>query len=61
MIKGQGAKRLCSVLTIAGESSPVKVVFEIRRYGLAAICCGLALAVAWPLDAPTSCFSLQSW
>ena len=36
----------------------MKVVFEIRRYGLAAICCGLALAVAWPLDAPTSCFFL---
>jgi PAS domain S-box-containing protein len=36
----------------------VKVLSHIRRYGLAAICCGLALAVAWPLDAPTSCFFL---
>jgi len=31
---------------------------HIRRYGLAAVCCGLALAVAWPLNAPTSCFFL---
>jgi len=36
----------------------VKVLSEIQRYGLAAICCGLALAVAWLLDAPTSCFFL---
>jgi PAS domain S-box-containing protein len=36
----------------------VKDLSHIRRYGLAAICCGLALAVAWPLDAPTSCFFL---
>jgi len=31
---------------------------KLRRYGLAAISCGLALAVAWPLDAPASCFFL---
>jgi PAS domain S-box-containing protein len=36
----------------------VKVVSQIRRYGLAVIACGLALAVAWALDAPTSCFFL---
>jgi PAS domain S-box-containing protein len=36
----------------------VKVLSQIRRYGLAAISCGLALAVAWPLDAPSSCFFL---
>jgi signal transduction histidine kinase len=36
----------------------VKVLSQIRLYGLAAISCGLALAVAWPLDAPSSCFFL---
>jgi PAS domain S-box-containing protein len=36
----------------------VKVLFQIRRYGLALICCGLALAVARTLDAPPSCFFL---
>ncbi len=34
------------------------MIFQLRRYALAAICCGLALAVAWPLDAPSSCFFL---
>jgi PAS domain S-box-containing protein len=34
------------------------VLSHTRRYGLAAICCGLALAVAWSVDAPTSCFFL---
>jgi PAS domain S-box-containing protein len=34
----------------------VKVLSQIRRYGLAAICCGLALALSWWLEAPTSCF-----
>src|SRR5438270_12046115 len=28
---------------------------KIQRYGLAAISCGLALPVAWPIDAPASC------
>src|ERR1700693_4075320 len=46
------------VVIPAGEPSRVKVLSQIRRYGLAAIFCGLALAVAWPLDAPTSCFFL---
>jgi hypothetical protein len=36
----------------------VKVLSQIQRYGLAAISCGLALALAWLLDAPTSCFFL---
>lgn len=36
----------------------MKVVSQIRLYGLTAISCGLALAVAWALDAPTSCFFL---
>jgi PAS domain S-box-containing protein len=34
------------------------MISQFRRYALAAICCGLALAVAWPLDAPSSCFFL---
>src|SRR5882757_8863053 len=33
-------------------------VATLRRYGFAAIFCGVALAVAWPLDAPSSCFFL---
>jgi hypothetical protein len=36
----------------------VKVLSQIRGYGLASISCGLALALAWWLDAPTSCFFL---
>jgi C4-dicarboxylate-specific signal transduction histidine kinase len=31
---------------------------KIQRYGLAAISCGFALPVAWPIDAPASCFLL---
>jgi C4-dicarboxylate-specific signal transduction histidine kinase len=34
------------------------VFSKLRRYGLAIICCGIALAVAWPIDAPSSCFLL---
>jgi len=34
------------------------VLSKIQRYGLAAICCGVALPVAWPIDAPASCFLL---
>jgi K+-sensing histidine kinase KdpD len=41
-----------------GEASQVKVLFQIRRYGLALICCGLALAVARTVNAPASCFFL---
>lgn len=33
----------------------MKVLSEIQRYGLAGICCGVALVVAWPIDAPVSC------
>jgi len=31
---------------------------KLQRYGLAAVSCGFALAVAWPIDAPASCFLL---
>jgi len=31
---------------------------KLERYNLAMICCGVALAVAWPIDAPSSCFLL---
>lgn len=34
----------------------MRVVPRIRAYCFAAISCGLALAIAWPLDAPSSCF-----
>ncbi len=46
------------LIASAGAPSRVKVLSQIPRYGLAAISCGLALAVAWPLDAPSSCFFL---
>jgi len=36
----------------------MKVLSKIQRYGLATIFCGVALAVAWPIDAPSSCFLL---
>src|SRR3979490_1580697 len=36
----------------------MRVLSTIRGYGLATICCGIALAVAWPIDAPASCFLL---
>ncbi len=36
----------------------MEVYSQIRRYGLAAISCGIALAFAWPFDAPSSCFFL---
>src|SRR6266851_3876306 len=31
---------------------------KLERYSLSTICCGVALAVAWPIDAPSSCFLL---
>src|SRR5207245_11309006 len=31
---------------------------RLRPYGLATISCGIAMAVAWPIDAPASCFLL---
>jgi len=36
----------------------MRVLSKVWRYGLAAISCGLALAVAIPLDSPSSCFFL---
>jgi C4-dicarboxylate-specific signal transduction histidine kinase len=36
----------------------MKGLFKLRSYGLAIICCGIALAVARPIDAPSSCFLL---
>jgi C4-dicarboxylate-specific signal transduction histidine kinase len=31
---------------------------KLQRYSLATISCGVALTVAWPIDAPASCFLL---
>src|ERR1035438_897283 len=36
----------------------MRVLSTALRYGLAMISCGLALAAAIPLDAPSSCFFL---
>ncbi len=36
----------------------MKALSKLQRYGLAVISCGIALAVAWPIDAPASCFLL---
>jgi C4-dicarboxylate-specific signal transduction histidine kinase len=36
----------------------MNVVPKIQRYGLAVISCGIALLVAWLIDAPASCFLL---
>ncbi len=36
----------------------MKATSPLQRYSLAAISCGVALAVAWPIDAPASCFLL---
>jgi C4-dicarboxylate-specific signal transduction histidine kinase len=36
----------------------MKGLSKLQRYGLAAVSCGFALAVAWPIDAPASCFLL---
>ena len=36
----------------------VKEHSTFRRYALATVSCGVALALAWPLDAPSSCFFL---
>ncbi len=33
-------------------------ISEFRRYGLATLCCGLALAAAWAAGAPAPCFFL---
>src|SRR6266699_5780085 len=36
----------------------MKVLSQLRPYALATVSCGIALAVAWPIDAPSSCFLL---
>jgi len=36
----------------------MKALSKLQRYALAIISCGIALAVAWPIDAPASCFLL---
>ncbi len=36
----------------------MKALSKLQRYGLATVSCGVALAVAWPIDAPASCFLL---
>jgi C4-dicarboxylate-specific signal transduction histidine kinase len=36
----------------------MKVLSNLQRYGLAIISCGVALVLAWPIDAPSSCFLL---
>src|SRR5712671_1283021 len=36
----------------------MKVLSQLRPYALATASCGLALPVAWPIDAPASCFLL---
>ena len=36
----------------------MKVLSKLQPFGLAIISCGIALAVAWPIDAPSSCFLL---
>jgi C4-dicarboxylate-specific signal transduction histidine kinase len=36
----------------------MKVLSNLQRYGLATISCGVALVLAWPIDAPSSCFLL---
>jgi C4-dicarboxylate-specific signal transduction histidine kinase len=36
----------------------MKAHTTLQRYGMATIFCGVALAVAWPINAPVSCFLL---
>ena len=36
----------------------MKILSKLQPYGVAVLCCGVALAVAWPIDAPSSCFLL---
>jgi len=42
----------------ADNWSRIKLLSQVRRYGLAISACALALAVAAPIDAPSSCFFL---
>src|ERR1700730_8589592 len=36
----------------------MRVLSTVQGYGLATICCGVALVAAWRIDAPSSCFLL---
>ena len=36
----------------------MKALSKLQSYGLATISCGVALGVAWLIDAPASCFLL---
>ncbi|HWY54844.1 MAG TPA: ATP-binding protein [Terriglobales bacterium] len=36
----------------------MKIVSKLQGYGLAVVSCPIALAIAWPIDAPSSCFLL---
>jgi hypothetical protein len=40
------------------EPSVDEVLSKLQRYSLATISCGVAQAVAWPIDAPASCLLL---
>jgi PAS domain S-box-containing protein len=42
----------------ADNWSRIKVLSEVRRYGLAISACALALVIGLPIDAPSSCFFL---
>jgi PAS domain S-box-containing protein len=42
----------------ADNWSRIKVLSTVRNYGLAVLTCALALAIALPIDAPSSCFFL---
>ena len=42
-----------------GETNrKMKALSKLQHYGLATVSCGVALAVAWHIDAPSSCFLL---
>src|SRR5256885_15366327 len=36
----------------------MKALYQLQRYALPIVSCGIGLAVAWPIDAPASCFLL---
>jgi signal transduction histidine kinase len=44
--------------SFAQEIGMDEALSKLQRYSLATICCGVALVVAWPIDAPASCFLL---
>ena len=49
---------LTAAVAVSVAQTRMKLFSKLRRYGLAPISCGIALAVAKPLDAPSPCFSL---